>query len=291
MRREGTREPRRRGAICCCWLSRQPQARSGQTVGEVRPTSLPSSSTVVTISAGLRWTDAKRKVPPTSYFLRRSPDSVHRQSAELPCCASYLQFYCSGSLEVWPTLSVVLVIVYCLPSVTHSAPCRCALKVSGSRPSCLRLTPLFLAELVSGNPTSSQTAANASVAQNLFSPRWASHCWRQAPPLRGSNVHAGLHRFRNGGLHDTSLQHTTKCDVYTRRELYAISSCQVARPCSTRFSNPRRRNRRRSVHHSFDVAHVQDETSDSGICSSSQFAACSCNSASRKLSVRSLCCR
>ena len=48
-RREGTREPRRRGAICCCGLSRQPQARSGQTVGEVRPTSLPSSSTVVTV--------------------------------------------------------------------------------------------------------------------------------------------------------------------------------------------------------------------------------------------------
>ena len=104
------------------------------------------------------------------------------------------------------------------------------------------------------------------------STRKSPHCWCQAPPLRGSNVHAGLHRFRNGGL---------KCDVYSRRELYAISSCQVARPCSTR---------RRSVHHSFDVAHVQDHTSDSGICSSSQFAACSCNSASRKLSVRSLCC-
>ena len=47
VRREGTREPWRRGAICCCGLSRQPQARSGQTVGEDRPTSLPSSSTVV----------------------------------------------------------------------------------------------------------------------------------------------------------------------------------------------------------------------------------------------------
>ena len=47
VRREATREPRRRGAICCCGLSRQPQARSGQTVGEDRPTSLPSSSTVV----------------------------------------------------------------------------------------------------------------------------------------------------------------------------------------------------------------------------------------------------
>ena len=47
LRREGTREPRRRGAICCCGLSRQLQARSGKTDGEDRPTSLPSSSTVV----------------------------------------------------------------------------------------------------------------------------------------------------------------------------------------------------------------------------------------------------
>ena len=55
--------------------------------------SLPSSSTVITVSAGLHWTDAKRKVPPTSYFLRGSPDSVHRQSAELPCCASVRRTY------------------------------------------------------------------------------------------------------------------------------------------------------------------------------------------------------
>ena len=99
VRIEGTREPRRRGAICRCGLSRQPQVRSGQTVGEVRPTSLPSSSTVVTVSAGLHWTDAKHRVPPTSYFLRRSPDSLHRQSADLPCCASetsYLQCYFSA---------------------------------------------------------------------------------------------------------------------------------------------------------------------------------------------------
>ena len=59
VRREGTREPRIRGAISCCGLSRQPQARSGQTVGEVRPTSLPSSSTVFTVGAGLHWTTSK----------------------------------------------------------------------------------------------------------------------------------------------------------------------------------------------------------------------------------------
>ena len=38
---------RRRGAICFCELSRQLQARSGKTDGEDRPTSMPSSSTVV----------------------------------------------------------------------------------------------------------------------------------------------------------------------------------------------------------------------------------------------------
>ena len=49
-KRKGTREPLRRGAICFCGLSRQPQARSAhQTVDEVRPTFLPSSSTVVTV--------------------------------------------------------------------------------------------------------------------------------------------------------------------------------------------------------------------------------------------------
>ena len=62
LRREGTREPWRRGAMGCCGLSRQPQARGGQTVGEDRPTSLPSSSAVVTGSAGLHWTDAKHRV-------------------------------------------------------------------------------------------------------------------------------------------------------------------------------------------------------------------------------------
>ena len=81
LRRELTREPRRRGAICCCGLSRQPQARSGQTVGEVRPMSLPSSSTVVTVSAGLHWTDAKHKVPPTSF----SPQTVPGFSSSTKC--------------------------------------------------------------------------------------------------------------------------------------------------------------------------------------------------------------
>ena len=33
--------------FCFCGLSRQPPARSGKTVGEVRPTSLPSSSAVI----------------------------------------------------------------------------------------------------------------------------------------------------------------------------------------------------------------------------------------------------
>ena len=69
------REPRRRGAICCYGLSRQPQARSGQTVGEDRPTSLPSSSTVFTVGAGLHWTTSKT-------------DAVLRQVDDIHCCST-----------------------------------------------------------------------------------------------------------------------------------------------------------------------------------------------------------
>ena len=140
-----------RGLVRCTRAGvRSPSTRRFWTEVSL-PTSLPSSSTVITVSVGLHWTDAKRKVPPTSYFLRRSPDSVHRQSAELPCCASVRRTYSftvRAHLKYGQRSLVVLVIVYCLPSVTHSAPCMCALKVSGSRPSCLSLTPLFLAELL-----------------------------------------------------------------------------------------------------------------------------------------------
>ena len=46
---QGPENPGVVAAFCCCGLSRQPQTRSGQTVGEDRPTSLPSSCTVVTV--------------------------------------------------------------------------------------------------------------------------------------------------------------------------------------------------------------------------------------------------
>ena len=62
VRREGTREPLRRGTICCCGLSWQPQARNGQSVGE-------DLTYVLT-------------------FFVYGRHSAHRQSAELPCCPS-----------------------------------------------------------------------------------------------------------------------------------------------------------------------------------------------------------
>ena len=77
VQREGTREPRRRGAISCCGLSRQPQARSGQTVGDVRPTSLPSSSTVFTVGARLHW-----------IFLEDHTVAVLGRVDDIRCCSA-----------------------------------------------------------------------------------------------------------------------------------------------------------------------------------------------------------
>ena len=64
--------------FCCYGLSRQPQARSGQTVGEDRPTSLPSSFAVV-----------NQFMVPTVYYCsedRRLPtDSVVGQVDDIRC--------------------------------------------------------------------------------------------------------------------------------------------------------------------------------------------------------------
>ena len=51
--------------------------------------------------------------------------------------------FCTDTAKIALTLSVVLVVVFCLPNVTPSAPCRRVLQVSRSRPSCLRSTSLF----------------------------------------------------------------------------------------------------------------------------------------------------
>ena len=109
VRREGTREPPASWRHLVLRVVAATAGAQCQTVGEVRPTSLPSASTVFTVSAWFHSTDAKHRVPPISYFLRRSSDSVHRQSAELPCCASetsYLQCYCSKDRRV-PTDTVI----------------------------------------------------------------------------------------------------------------------------------------------------------------------------------------
>ena len=51
------------------------------------------------------------------------------------------------------------------------------------------------------------------------------HCWRQMLSLRESSVPSNFH--------DTSLQGNMKCEVCIRRELYAMSCCQVARQLSS----------------------------------------------------------
>ena len=145
---------------CCCGLSRKPQARSGQTVEEVRPTSLPSSSTVVTVRAGLHFNDwclvvtvqttvevpqllgVPVEIPQVQFLDKFDTPVTHasvvcsstRWSMSLLCCAM-------GVLQVQSvSLSVDLVVVCCLQYVLPSGPCRRAVKVSRSRSSCPSLT-------------------------------------------------------------------------------------------------------------------------------------------------------
>ena len=46
--------------------------------------------------------------------------------------------------------------------------------------------------------------------------------------------HPSLTDAEASGFHDTSLQSNMKCDVYVRKELYAMSCCHVARPPSSK---------------------------------------------------------
>ena len=45
----------------------------------------------------------------------------------------------------------------------------------------------------------------------------------------------GLLTKRPYGIHDTSFQNVMKCDVDTRKEMYAMSCCKLARHCSKGF--------------------------------------------------------
>ena len=91
--------------------------------------------------------------------------------------------------------------------------------------------------------TSSLLAPNASVARKCCSsPRSTS-----SPD--GNTIAVGAERFHRArvwyqsnfnaqeasGFHDISFQNIMKCDIYIRKELYAMSCCQVTRPCSKGF--------------------------------------------------------
>ena len=39
------------------------------------------------------------------------------------------------------------------------------------------------------------------------------------------------------GIHDISIQNVMKCDVDTRKEMYAMSRCHLARPCSKKIES------------------------------------------------------
>ena len=116
VRGAGTREPRRRGAICCCELSRQPQVRRVWTVTyvslfETVPKTLERAVNIILPSLNDDITHA------TDVLIVGKPVPVG--------------------------LSVDLLVVCCLPSVVPSALCRRAVKVSRLGSSCLSLTSLF----------------------------------------------------------------------------------------------------------------------------------------------------
>ena len=76
--------------------------------------------------------------------------------------------------------------------------------------------------------------------RNFFSSPRGKHpqCLRQTLLLRGSIVTAKFHWYKSQRIpRHFSLQSSMKCDVYIRKELYAISRCQVARSCSAAVPN------------------------------------------------------
>ena len=54
-------------------------------------------------------------------------------------------------------------------------------------------------------------------------------CFRYAKAM----FHPSFTDAEASGFHETSLQSNMKCDVYVRKELYAMSCCYVARPPSS----------------------------------------------------------
>ena len=87
--------------------ARQARAASGQKSCDLCPCPLRLRSSLLVLGCtGLMRSTRFRQFP---ILLRRSPDSVHRQSAELPCCSSvtsYQQCYRSEDRRV-PTVAVV----------------------------------------------------------------------------------------------------------------------------------------------------------------------------------------
>ena len=85
-------------------------------------------------------------------------------------------------------------------------------------------SPNRLHELPDG--TFSLFAPNAPVARRIVS----------SSRREGDCLYCSSQVFTDSeasGFHDTSLQSNMKCDVYIRKELYAMSCCQVARPPSS----------------------------------------------------------
>ena len=94
---------------------------------------------VVAATAGILRVSGSSCLSSTSLFFR--PTTASRAQLTRGLLGNARQ--CADMAKIALPLSMVLVVVFCLPNVTPYAPCRRAVKLSRSSPSCLRSTSLF----------------------------------------------------------------------------------------------------------------------------------------------------
>ena len=148
-------------------------------------------------------------------------DTVHKSTTEMSKETTYEppdESFITIGAERFRCAEVLL-----LPNVigtvcTHSLPPQRGRLLGMSKRRCATLFGITthsssrLRNLTRKRPTSSQTETSALSVLNVSA---ASKCFSSRPRI-----------------HDTSFQSNIKCDVYIRKELYALPCCHMARPCS-----------------------------------------------------------